>query len=302
MTLPKEHLAQVREALTAVVPGTDEGARLLRSALALLRDAEQMPAAAPSASEVQPPALSELYLSTHTHGRCAGQTVVAELATGRIVGVLAASAQPQGAQAAEPSDENDLDPRRALAYARQMKAYCESFNGRDWPTAIATGPADTFNLAGALDNLTECAAMLMNMADRVLAASPTATQPERNQCDGCVQGAPLRGNLHIDAEGHSFMVCQREKYAATQGAAATEPTDMLKQRIAELTKRHGSLRAAARVLMVDPGYLSRLASGEKVDPGEDLLRRLKLRRIVSYESTTAPQGAPCVAAAGKEQP
>lgn len=35
-----------------------------------------------------------------------------------------------------------------------------------------------------------------------------------NQCDGCRQGAPLRGDLHIDKDGHAFMACQRERYAA----------------------------------------------------------------------------------------
>jgi len=57
----------------------------------------------------------------------------------------------------------------------------------------------------------------------------------------------------------------------------------LPERIAELIKQHGSLRAAARVLGVDAGYLSRLASGEKVDPGILLLRRMGLRRIVTYK-------------------
>lgn len=60
---------------------------------------------------------------------------------------------------------------------------------------------------------------------------------------------------------------------------------MLRERISDLIEQHGSLRATARVLMVDAGYLSRLASGEKDDPGEDLLRRMKLRRVVSYERT-----------------
>lgn len=57
----------------------------------------------------------------------------------------------------------------------------------------------------------------------------------------------------------------------------------LPERIAELVEQHGSLRAAARVLEVDPGYLSRLQSGEKDDPGDTLLRRMGLRRVVSYE-------------------
>jgi hypothetical protein len=61
----------------------------------------------------------------------------------------------------------------------------------------------------------------------------------------------------------------------------------LQQRIAELIEQHGSLRAAARVLECDPGYLSRLQSGEKDNPEEWLLRRMKLRRVVTYECTDA---------------
>lgn len=65
-------------------------------------------------------------------------------------------------------------------------------------------------------------------------------------------------------------------------------TTLLQERIGELVTQHGSLRAAARVLEVSPGYLSRLQSGEKDDPGETLLRRLKLRRVVRYERLYHP--------------
>lgn len=54
-------------------------------------------------------------------------------------------------------------------------------------------------------------------------------------------------------------------------------------RIAQLIAQHGSLRAVSRVTEIDAGYLSRLASGEKVNPGKDKLRRLGLRRVVGYE-------------------
>lgn len=58
---------------------------------------------------------------------------------------------------------------------------------------------------------------------------------------------------------------------------------VLQKHIQKLVERHGSLRAVARVLEVDPGYLSRLHSGEKDEPGEALLHRLRLRRVVTYE-------------------
>ena len=54
-------------------------------------------------------------------------------------------------------------------------------------------------------------------------------------------------------------------------------------RIEELVQQHGSLRAVARVTEIDVGYLSRLRSGEKVNPEKDKLHRLDLRRVVSYE-------------------
>lgn len=57
----------------------------------------------------------------------------------------------------------------------------------------------------------------------------------------------------------------------------------LYDRIEQLVAQHGSLRAVARVTEIDVGYLSRLRSGEKVNPEKDKLRRLGLRRIVGYE-------------------
>jgi hypothetical protein len=53
--------------------------------------------------------------------------------------------------------------------------------------------------------------------------------------------------------------------------------------IAELVEKHGSLRAAALAVNIEVGYLSRLAAGEKVNPSKEFLRRLGLRRVVSYE-------------------
>ena len=63
-------------------------------------------------------------------------------------------------------------------------------------------------------------------------------------------------------------------------------TTLLQQRIADAVQKHGSLRAAAAVLQMDYSYLSRLANGTMDNPSDDLLRRLKLRRLVVYEDTT----------------
>jgi hypothetical protein len=62
----------------------------------------------------------------------------------------------------------------------------------------------------------------------------------------------------------------------------------LRERIKELEAQHGGLNAAARVLKVDAGYLSRLASGEKDTPSDKLLRKMGLRRVVWFERLGPP--------------
>ena len=62
----------------------------------------------------------------------------------------------------------------------------------------------------------------------------------------------------------------------------------LQDRIDELVAQHGSLRAVARVTEIDAGYLSRLRTGEKVNPEKDKLRRMGLRRVVTFERLKTP--------------
>ena len=62
--------------------------------------------------------------------------------------------------------------------------------------------------------------------------------------------------------------------------------DPLRDRIIELERQHGSLRAAARVLQIDPAYLLRLRDGQKTNPGATVLRRLKLKKVVAIADVT----------------
>jgi hypothetical protein len=62
----------------------------------------------------------------------------------------------------------------------------------------------------------------------------------------------------------------------------------LRARIAELVTRHGSLRATGRALQIDAAYLSRLARGEKDNPDDAILRKLGLRRVVTYVDLRKP--------------
>lgn len=49
-------------------------------------------------------------------------------------------------------------------------------------------------------------------------------------------------------------------------------------------EEHGSLRAAAKALGIDAGYLSRLKNGEKLNPGDDVLAALGLERVTMYRA------------------
>lgn len=62
----------------------------------------------------------------------------------------------------------------------------------------------------------------------------------------------------------------------------------LQERIEQLVAQHGSLRAASRVTEIHVSYLCRLRSGEVANPSKDKLRRLGLRRVVSYQLIKEP--------------
>lgn len=64
---------------------------------------------------------------------------------------------------------------------------------------------------------------------------------------------------------------------------------LLQKRISEKVAQHGSYRAAGAVLDFDHAYLYRLANGSKTDPGDKLLRKLNLRRVVVYVDKKEPQ-------------
>jgi hypothetical protein len=59
------------------------------------------------------------------------------------------------------------------------------------------------------------------------------------------------------------------------------------ERVDELVRQHGSLRAAARAVEIDSGYLARLRAGEKRTTSAPMLRRLGLRKVVVYERSRA---------------
>lgn len=59
-------------------------------------------------------------------------------------------------------------------------------------------------------------------------------------------------------------------------------TAPISQRIEDAEKKYGSLRAAAKALGIDPGYLFRLKNAEKMNPSDEVLAALGLERVIFY--------------------
>ena len=59
--------------------------------------------------------------------------------------------------------------------------------------------------------------------------------------------------------------------------------DKFRERIKDAVERHGSLRAVARIFRVDVAYLSRLRTSVRYNPSDRLLKKLGLKRVVTYE-------------------
>lgn len=64
----------------------------------------------------------------------------------------------------------------------------------------------------------------------------------------------------------------------------------LQAAVQQAIDRHGGVRVAARALRIDHAYLYRLRSGEKSDPSDAVLRKLGLRRVVTYEAIASTSG------------
>lgn len=61
-----------------------------------------------------------------------------------------------------------------------------------------------------------------------------------------------------------------------------EPT-FLQRRVQAFIDKYGSVRAAAEALDISHPYLYRLSTGELENPSASTLKKLRLRRVVTYE-------------------
>lgn len=57
---------------------------------------------------------------------------------------------------------------------------------------------------------------------------------------------------------------------------------VLNKYVQKLIKENGGLRAASRVLQIDNSYLNKMATGIRTDPSDEVLKKLKLRKLVMY--------------------
>lgn len=103
-------------------------------------------------------------------------------------------------------------------------------------------------------------------------------------CEGhsCIGSEPCR---ITGGECPSSEPCWQVELAQNNG----RPVEAIAKRIDGLVEQHGSLRAAAKVLGCDAGYLSRLRAGEKRNPSSALLKRMGLKVRTVYTSAGQSQ-------------
>lgn len=152
--------------------------------------------------------------------------------------------------------------------------------------------ADVCEIRDVLRNGLVHEAELLDFARAVLArwGAPAPASGETETCKCCGEGS-ARIRVHRECDTCSSVYSgvaehRIQKSLAAPPAQGARESCTLSYRIAELAEQHGSLRAAARSLDFDPGYLARLQSGEKCSPSPALLERLGLRQVITYERGT----------------
>lgn len=73
------------------------------------------------------------------------------------------------------------------------------------------------------------------------ASAPDFSTPVPNQCDGCLQRAPLNGcGNHVDPQGKPFMSCTRRRYeGAPRPGTSAQPQDTVLRLLTDLALSHG---------------------------------------------------------------
>lgn len=95
-------------------------------------------------------------------------------------------------------------------------------------------------------------------------------------------------NLALTYFGMDEDESNREVFDALREASAHAAS--LPEHIDRIAAVFGSLRKMSEALDIDVGYLSRLRSGEKSDPSDEVLATLGLRKTVTYTRRNAHAG------------
>lgn len=136
-------------------------------------------------------------------------------------------------------------------------------------------------LVHALDSTDGGASALAEYLRSALAGQ----QPEPEATEGEANVEKLRSavNLALTYFGMDEDDSNREVFKALREADEQTPT--LAAHINRCVTLFGSLRKMADALDMDAGYLSRLRSGEKIEPSAEVLSKLGLRKTVTYSKT-----------------
>ena len=108
---------------------------------------------------------------------------------------------------------------------------------------------------------------------------------EKAEAEVTAAKEPLKAALDALVEERDRLRFELDGVNAMREVAVQQAVEgvTLPKRITELIEQHGSLRGAASALYCDYSYLSRLHAGWKANPSDELLERMGLRRVITYE-------------------
>lgn len=181
--------------------------------------------------------------------------------------VRAALAQPAAPQAQIAGAEANVIVRRWVDAARKLLV-----DGGDIPRLAIAGLA-TLAESVAEDGLVP--AQAAPQAQPSAAATAEALRVFVDALDG-KRAANAAGEPGFEFNEMVWANLEAARALLAQPAAPDWLT--LQERIAELIREHGTLRAVSRALGLDVGYLSRLEGGDKTNPSDDTLSKLGLQR------------------------
>jgi hypothetical protein len=100
-------------------------------------------------------------------------------------------------------------------------------------------------------------------------SEPDFSTPVRNQCDGCIQRAPINGyGNHVDTQGKPFMSCTRRLYQGRDTGLAADFSEFLYRVASQVPFEHATWANERGAALLE--HIKRLTGAAQPSPSVEL--------------------------------